>query len=78
VSTYTVTAPTGPSPVRNPGIRATLTARAEANAYAERVVVQRQASRDREITEALAAIARTIAAGDSTTDAWADLFSIRA
>ena len=48
MSTYTVTNPTGPSPVRNPGIRATLTARAEAN-------------NDSEITEALALITRIIA-----------------
>lgn len=30
MSTYTVTSPTGPSPVRNLGIRATVSARAEA------------------------------------------------
>lgn len=32
MSTYTVTNPTTPNPVRNPGIRATLTARAEQEA----------------------------------------------
>jgi hypothetical protein len=61
MSSYTVTAPTGPSPVRNPGIRAVVTARAEATAHAERVAEQRQANRDREINDALAVIARIIA-----------------
>jgi hypothetical protein len=61
---YTLTTrPTGPSPVRNPGIRAALTARAEANAHADRVAAIRQADRDAELRDALALIARIIGDG---------------
>lgn len=62
---YTLTAhPTGPSPVRNPGIRAVVTARAEADAHANRVASIRQADRDAQLRDALAVITRLI--GDST------------